>query len=189
MNKKQDERLSNFLIKGQQGCADSYKIFLLEVSMLLRAFLLNKTNSSSDAEDILQETLLSIHQARHTYSPGRPVGPWIYAICENRIIDGARKQSRGERLKKAWALEQNNESIFQADSGYLSERVFELMKSLPQKQKQIIELLKLQGLSVSEISTKTGMSESAIKVAAFRGYETIRKLLGVIKNENRISDS
>ena len=45
----------------------------------------------------------------------------------------------------------------------------------------MIELLKVQGLSVKEVSAHTGMSESSVKVTAFRGYETIRRIFGVDK--------
>jgi RNA polymerase sigma-70 factor (ECF subfamily) len=50
---------------------------------------------------------------------------------------------------------------------------------LPERQRRIIELLKIQELSVREVAAQTGMSESAVKVAAFRGYEAIRKIFGV----------
>jgi RNA polymerase sigma-70 factor (ECF subfamily) len=50
---------------------------------------------------------------------------------------------------------------------------------LPGKQRRVIELLKLQELSVREVAARVGMSESAVKVTAFRGYEAIRKMMGV----------
>ena len=59
--------------------------------------------------------------------------------------------------------------------------VREALADLPEKQRKVIELLKVQGLSVKEVSAHTGMSESAVKVTAFRGYETIRRIFGVDK--------
>ncbi len=184
MDKIRDKRLSDFLILGQQGHAKAYESFLREVSSLLYNFLLSRTSSETDLEDILQETLLSIHRARHSYSPGRPVGPWIYAICENRIIDHARKRLRTERIKEAWKNEPREPADAKAECKPMASLILEQIKMLPKKQRLIIGLLKLQGFSVSEVAAQTGMSKSAVKVSAFRGYETLRKILGVNKDEN-----
>ena len=57
----------------------------------------------------------------------------------------------------------------------------EALASLPEKQRQVIKLLKVQGMSVKEVSVATGMSESSVKVTAFRGYEAIREIFGASK--------
>lgn len=64
------------------------------------------------------------------------------------------------------------------------ERILEALKRLPPRQRQIIELLKLNDLSVKEIAMQLGMQESAVKVTAFRGYAAIRKIFGNGKDEN-----
>lgn len=181
MNREQDQRLSQLLIQGQLGDSKAYEHFLTEVSKLLRPFLAKRIGAPSDLEDVLQETLISIHRARHTYLADRPVGPWIYSICGSRIIDQARKNQRTLKINDAWGNESKQNRTAAVESNDQSAQVLELLKGLPPKQKQIIELLKLEELSVSQIASKIGMSESAVKVAAFRGYQTIRKYFGVKK--------
>jgi len=66
----------------------------VEVSVLLRSYFKKKIFDTNSVEDLLQETLLSIHKSRHTYFPDRPVGPWFYAIAQYRMIDFFRKQKK-----------------------------------------------------------------------------------------------
>jgi RNA polymerase sigma-70 factor (ECF subfamily) len=180
-----DGELSKLLEAAQEGNKDAYKKFLVEVSVLLEAFLVKRMNDSQMVEDVLQDSLLAIHRARHTYLPDRPVGPWLYAICRHRMMDHYRKCRRRERIESfcesdatcfglsADARETNRETD---NSG---ESALDLLDQVSQKQRQVIELLKMGDLSVREVSAQTGMSESAVKVTAFRGYEAIRRFLGI----------
>ena len=45
-------------------------------------------------EDIVQEVLLAVHLKRHTWDPTAPVGPWLFAIARNKIIDALRRRGR-----------------------------------------------------------------------------------------------
>jgi RNA polymerase sigma-70 factor (ECF subfamily) len=45
-------------------------------------------------EDVVQETLISVHKARHTYDPARPFAPWFYAIASHRVVDVFRRDRR-----------------------------------------------------------------------------------------------
>jgi len=69
----------------------------------------------------------------------------------------------------------------QSEENKRGRSVLEALAGLPEKQQQVIKLLKVQGLSVKEVSAATGMSESSVKVTAFRGYESIRQIFGVAK--------
>jgi RNA polymerase sigma-70 factor (ECF subfamily) len=172
-----DRELATLLARAQQGDRRAYEAFLLEAVAVLRGFLTRRMRPLELVEDVLQETLLAIHRARHSYLPGRPVGPWLYAICEHRMADFHRRRRRIERLE-----------VPEADApipivGEPPEQprhsVIEALGRLPGKQRRVIELLKLQALSVQEVAARIGMSESAVKVTAFRGYEAIRRMIGV----------
>uniref|UniRef100_Q01TL1 RNA polymerase, sigma-24 subunit, ECF subfamily n=1 Tax=Solibacter usitatus (strain Ellin6076) TaxID=234267 RepID=Q01TL1_SOLUE len=57
-------------------------------------FFASQMGSTKEAEDMLQEVWLRIHRVRHTYRPGEPVLPWVYAIAHRVRIDNYRKRSR-----------------------------------------------------------------------------------------------
>jgi len=172
------------MVSAQSGNNEDYALFLREVAKMLRPFLAKRMDEDK-VEDVLQETLLTIHQVKHTYLPSRKIEPWIYAICNHRMIDYFRKFRRIEKnevlnfeLIEAAVSQQNTVSFEKTD------RIFGLLDKLPSQQKTVIELLKIQDLSVKDVSQRTGLSESAVKVNAFRGYETIRRWLRIDSNEN-----
>jgi RNA polymerase sigma-70 factor (ECF subfamily) len=168
------------LLRAQEGDEVAYERFLREASEVLRSFLSKRMAQASDRlEDVLQETLIAVHRARHSFLAGRPLGPWLYAICDHRVVEFFRRHRRISRIEipmAARTIETPEEPppVEETLGTFLQEA---LMK-LPSKQRTIIELLKLQDLSVKEAALHTGMSESAVKVTAFRGYEAIRRMLG-----------
>ena len=168
MDAARDRELADLLVLAQRGHRHAYERFLLEVSALLRRFLGRRMGAPQLVEDVLQDTLLTIHRARHSYLPGRPMAPWLYTICEHRMNDFHRRRRRIERLEVPapdglpdLAAEPERET---------SPVVLEALGRLPGRQRRVIELLKLQDLSVREVAASVGMSESAVKVTAFRGY-------------------
>ena len=183
MNPARDQALANLLQQAREGDQAAYEGFLREVSVVLRAFLAKRMSSASDrVEDVLQETLLAVHRARHTFLAGRPIGPWLYAICEHRMADFYRRHRRIEAIEvshEMQTMEPSDRAEAEPESDGLADRVREALTKLPRKQRLIIEWLKLQDLSVKEVAVQAGMSESAVKVTAFRGYEAIRRMLGV----------
>jgi RNA polymerase sigma-70 factor, ECF subfamily len=181
LNPARDQQLAELLRRAQEGDQAAYENFLREASEVLRAFLAKRMMSASDrVEDVLQETLLTLHRARHSFLPGRPIGPWLYAICEHRMTEFYRRHRRIQAVE----MSTDAQEIAAADRSEpevqgLGALVSEALMKLPHKQRMIIECLKLQDLSVKEVAVQVGMSESAVKITAFRGYEGIRKMLGV----------
>ena len=181
LNSARDQQLAGLLLEAQDGNQVAYERFLREVSAVLRPFLSKRMSAASDrVEDVLQDTLLAVHRARHSYLEGRPIGPWLYAICEHRMAEFFRRHKRIQRVEvsaEPEVVEAAGDSLPQP--GALGVLVHEALMKLPHKQRTIIEFLKIQELSVKEIAMQTGMSESAVKITAFRGYEAIRKMLGL----------
>jgi RNA polymerase sigma-70 factor (ECF subfamily) len=180
LDPERDNELAVLLAEAQKGDQGAYEKFLREASVMLRGFLIRRMGRVEIAEDVLQETLLSVHRARHTHIPGRPVAPWLFAICQHRMTDYYRRHRRIERVE-VLATEEVVELGYTTDTAeyHRGNYVLEALARLPEKQRQVIELLKLQGFSVKEVAVLTDMSESSVKVTAFRGYEAIRRIFGV----------
>jgi RNA polymerase sigma-70 factor, ECF subfamily len=172
-----DHELAVLLALAQDGDRQAYEKFLLGACQVLRAFLARRMREAELAEDVLQDTLLAIHRARHTHIPGRAVGPWLYSICEHRMVDFYRSRRRIARVEAPGA--DTPRSAGDEPPTLPRTVVFEVLERLPGRQRRVIELLKLHDLSVREVADEIGMSESAVKVTAFRGYEAMRKMMGV----------
>lgn len=174
-----EARLRTALEAGLAGDARAYRTFLEELGACLRAYLRRRLHHApADVEDLLQETLLAIHNGRHTWVPSQPVTPWLYAIARYKLIDHARAHRRRDALNLS--LEDAGELLAAADHepAQAGHDVGLLLQQLPDHHRLPILFVKVEGLSVREASERTGMSESAIKVGVHRGLKALARLIG-----------
>ena len=169
-----EERLRGLLVRGLAGDALAYHAFLKELTGHLRAFLRKRcARLPEEVEDLVQESLLAVHNQRHTYDLGQPVTAWVYAIARYKLIDLLRRRSRTDVLNDP--LDEENELLISSDNEAAEARrdVAKLLEDLPDRQRVPIIHMKIEGLSVTETARRTGMSESAVKVGVHRGLKTL----------------
>jgi RNA polymerase sigma-70 factor (ECF subfamily) len=141
---------------------------------LLRFFLAQE-NTRAEAEDLLQETWLRIHKARHTYRVGAPVLPWVFAIAKHVRVDGYRKRRRIQQHEIATNSLPADASV--RERAHTAETSFEsLIADLPDSQREVLTMLKVNGLSLEEIAQATSSSVGAVKMKASRAYAKLRTL-------------
>ena len=164
--------------QAQAGDQRAYAGLLQEISRMLRPFLSKRLSFTSEVDDLLQEILISIHKARHTYDGNRPCKPWIYAIAKFRLQDHLRAHY-SDQLHHAVNLEEMedflHENVTETDISY--ESISGEVEKLPEKQATILRLMHQQGFTAKEVAEKIGMNESAVKVAAHRAYKILRQKL------------
>jgi len=142
---------------------------------LLRFFAMQRT-SRPEAEDLLQETWMEIHKARHTYRAGEPVLPWLYAIARHIQVDHYRKRSRTEKREQTMGMGREAADV-RPDAG-AGWDLTELLAPLPASQREVIEMLKIAGMSLQEVARATSSSVGSVKQKAHRAYEKLRERLG-----------
>ena len=171
--------LSSLMHKAQQGDKQAYSTLFVQVTPKLRSFISRKINNPVDMEDIVQEILISLHKAGHTYDASRPFEVWMYTIARYRLNDHLRSYYKNESLKEKIRLESdyfyNNSNV--TSSTEIDESISELIDALPEKQKTIVKMMKVEGYTAKETAEKVNMSETAVKVAAHRIYKKIAEKL------------
>ena len=163
----------------QAGDSQAYHRLLTSLLPDLRAFVRSRLWDPAAAEDVVQNVLLSVHRARNTYRPERPFAPWLWAIARNAIIDAHR--ARGVRQRREVSLETVDEPAQPAslpEDQELSPQLAQALDSLPPSQREAVELIHVEGLSVSEAAVRAGTTPGALKVRAHRGYRALRAILG-----------
>lgn len=177
-----DPDLSALMQAAQHGDKTAYQLLLHTVTPQLRAYLNHRFFYKDYIDDVLQETLMALHRARHTYRPEQPFENWMYGIARHKLIDAIRKYSR----HTAREILTENVQIFPVTQRSLSSNMKEeelehdILKALAQlskKQREAVRMTKINGLSVSEAAEKTGLSESAIKVNTHRGLKKMQEWL------------
>lgn len=173
-----EDRLRDLLIRGLAGDTSSYHAFLKELSAHLRAFLRGRLARLPDeVEDLVQETLLAVHNQRHTYDAGQPLTAWVHAIARYKLIDLLRRRGGRDALNNP--LDDELDVLAYSDTEATDARrdVAKLLERLPDRQRLPIVHMKLEGLSVVETARITGMSVSAVKVGVHRGLKTLAAMI------------
>jgi RNA polymerase sigma factor (sigma-70 family) len=173
-----EEEWAKMMRAAMLGDSDAYRALLSEMTPVLRTaarkHLSRFGRASSDAEDVVQETLLAIHLKRHTWDTGRPIRPWIAAIARNKLIDALRR--RGHRIE----VQIDNIDIAQ-DPDDCSDPLdhYELdrmLENLNERQRDIVRSLSLNGASVRETARRLAMSEGAVRVSLHRALAALATL-------------
>src|SRR5579871_4541918 len=167
--------LDRWMERYQQANPEAPAALVGALSPALLRFFKSQVSSREQADDLLQETWLRIHRVRHTYRPGEPVLPWVYAIARRARVDGYRRSRR-------IAVHETTPHVLPEPPAQGEPRntlpAFEtLVACLPDAQREVITMLKVGGLSLEEVARATSSTVGAVKQKAHRAYERLRRLL------------
>ena len=163
------------MVAAQGGDASSYRRLLSEVALWLRRYYARRLPPAM-IDDAIQETLIAIHEKRHTYDPARPFGAWLAAIARYKWIDALRSL----KAKPTAALD-DDIPVPDHEEAMTSARSLErLLATLKPAQSRVIRLVKLQGFSIEEASNATGQSAALVKANIYRG---LRRLTSLVRGE------
>jgi RNA polymerase sigma-70 factor, ECF subfamily len=159
----------------QQGDPNACQELLDDIGPSLTRFLRRRVADPHELEDVYQEVFMAIFEARHTYQPGRPFEPWLFAIARNIAVDYSRRR---------WARSHWEELVAEpperpADvSNAAAPELGEVLAGLPPDQREAFSMLKLDGLSVEKAAARAGVSVGALRVRAHRAYKSLKRLIG-----------
>lgn len=169
-----EERLKALFIRGLDGDAAAYHAFLSDLTGHLRGFLRKRLfYLQDDIEDLVQEILMAVHNARHTYRPDHPLTAWVHAIARYKLADFFRARSRREALHMPLDDELEIFATCDVEPAEARRDLSKLLEQLPDRQRLPILHVKLEGLSVTETAKLTGLSDSAVKVGVHRGLKAL----------------
>jgi RNA polymerase sigma-70 factor, ECF subfamily len=179
--------LERLMKRYQSGDVAAANELVDRLSGKLHLFFSSQMGSRAQADDMLQETWLRIHRARHTYRLGESLLAWVYAIARRVRIDSYRRRRRIERREAAF------ESLDNMRSGKRTANALcalgsepqphslpsfrELVAPLPESQREILVMLKVNGLSIEEVARATSSTAGSVKQKVHRAYDRLRALL------------
>jgi RNA polymerase sigma-70 factor, ECF subfamily len=175
-----DLRLLRCFTAGVAGDPPSYRGFLVMLDALLRRYFRKRlTDRAADVDDLVQEAVLAVHHRRHTFSGTVPITVWVHAIARHKFIDLLRADaSRAALFEPIDAAACEAAGPDDIAAWQARRDLHRLLARLPSSQRQAIEAMKVEGLSVSEAARATGLSESAVKVYVHRGLRALRSAAG-----------
>lgn len=177
-----EDRLAAGMAAAQRGDGTAYRTVLTDSLPVIAAAARAAGARGALVDDVVQETLLTLHGARQTYDPARPFLPWLRAIARRRAIDALRREGRRVReVHDPIALDAHpdesgapGDALEAADRGRLLRAA---VASLPVSQREAVEHLSLAERSLDEASALTGRSKVALKVNLHRALKALRQRL------------
>lgn len=167
--------LARLMAAGQRGDRAAYRQLLALCLPLLRRFFRNRLPESG-IDDLVQETLMSLHQKRDSWDPARAFLPWLAAIARYRWVDHLRRgYARPEApLEDVFGVESGEAAIV---ARFGCDR---LLAQLPDAQAAAIRATRIEGLSTADAADRLGQSESLVKVNVHRG---LKKLAALVEDD------
>lgn len=165
-------RWDEWMLASLKGEQNAYRMLLTDLRLWLTAYFSKRVHHNM-VDDLVQDTLMTLHSKRQTFDPRYPFGPWISALARHRCIDYLRASLKYVETQ----LEDNFPSPEIDRDQYAKHDVKTLLKLIPLAQAQIIEMVKLQEMTVEEVSKQTGHSRSLIKIMVHRG---LKKMMAAV---------
>lgn len=163
------------MVASQAGDAAAHRLLLDALAVRLRAYFQRRIGAdTADAEDLVQETLFSVHRRRDSYWPDLPFLAWVHAIARYRLIDHYRRQGRRREIPLEDAAE------FAAVDVALDDRLDadRMLSALSPRDERLVKATRIEGRSVAEAAMDQGVTEGAAKVAIHRAVRRLEALFG-----------
>jgi RNA polymerase sigma-70 factor, ECF subfamily len=173
-----DSNLEMLMARYQAGDFAAATALIQRISPQLHRFFLVQSASRADADDLLQETWLRIHKVRHTYRQGEPVLPWFYAIARYARVDHYRK------IRRSRSREQSLDDIAEVPAQFSTAQSHDLeslLAPLPESQREVIEMLKVAGMSLEEVARATSSTVGSVKQKVHRAYKKLREKMSAME--------
>lgn len=171
-----EERLRPLMIRSLAGDSGAHRELLSVLGRYLRGYFARRIGAAAaEVEDLVQETLLAVHLKRDSYDRSLPFTPWAYALARYKLIDHLRRRKRAMQvpLEDAGALFAADD----AEQGALHTDLDRLLQRLPDRQRSLLEDVKLQGLSVEEAARKRGVTAVSARVMLHRSLKWLNQAL------------
>ncbi|HEX9462141.1 MAG TPA: sigma-70 family RNA polymerase sigma factor [Alphaproteobacteria bacterium] len=178
-----DERRAALMAAAQAGDGAAYQALLRDCISIVQAIARRQGVPADRIDDVVQETLLSVHRARHTYDPQRPFIGWLRAIAQRRAIDVLRSTGRHGRreVHAPLAYESFPDAAApdrDAERAQAGSTIAPAIAALPAGQREAVQRLVLEERSLAEAAVITGRKPGALKVNLHRALKTLRAKLG-----------
>ncbi|UYO01369.1 MAG: sigma-70 family RNA polymerase sigma factor [Devosia sp.] len=165
--------MRELMLAALDGDAVAYRRLLADLTRYLRPWFARRLGPAhaSQAEDLVQETLLAVHTRRMTYDRTRPFTAWLHAVAHHKYVDYVRRTA----IRPTVPLEDDAPIFATDDSANAADQldVAAVLSEVPDRTADLIRQTRIEGASVAEAAQRHGMTETAAKVSIHRGLKSL----------------
>ena len=168
--------LEDLMSRYQQADDQAATALIEKVTPLLQRYFLMQASNRRYSDDLVQDTWIRVHQARHTYRRGDSVLPWVFAIARHTGLDHYRRTKRVE-IRETQVDVLPDVAAPTAREENQGPDIATMLADLPQSQRDVLVMLKVTGMSLDEVAKATSSSIGSVKQKAHRAYTRLREAL------------
>ncbi len=173
--------MADYLIAiAERADMEAFEALFAEFGPRVRAYLLKMTRNSQAAEDLTQETMLSIWRKAGQYDRSRgPASAWMFTIARNVWIDAWRKQRRPalDPDDPAMAAEPEPDAAYRIELKQSHDALHKALQRLPKEQVELIRLSFFEEASHSTIANRLGLPIGTVKSRIRLAFGRLRAAL------------
>lgn len=170
---------STLLARIGQGDETGMEAIFKRYSGPVYSVALRVLHDSGQAEDVMQEIFLQLWRNPEAFVHGRgSLGAWLVVVARNRAIDVLRRRKPTDSVDEV-VLASPCDISAEAERNGMMEKVRVILADLPEEQRKSLELAYFEGLSHSEIASRTGDPLGTVKTRIRLGLMSLRKALHV----------
>ncbi|MHB0754599.1 RNA polymerase sigma factor [Polaribacter sp. M15] len=186
-----------FIHQLQQGKQAAFSKLLDDYQQRVFSTCISFVPNKEDAEDIAQDVFLEVFKSIAKFKGNSKLSTWIYRIATNKCLEFIRKKNTKKRFafmqaimgteipidKTSYFTEFNHPGVV-LENKEKSAIIFKAINTLPETQRVIFTLAKIDGKSYQEIVEITGKSLSSVESVLFRAKKTLKKKLADFYKNN-----
>ena len=179
--------MTDNLEKLKNGDEQAFEAFIRENQTRVYRIALSLVHNPQDAEDIAQETFVKVYMSISSFNGQSAITTWMYRIVYNLAVDFLKKHGKRAIVTKTLDAPEDPELLILSDESFLPEEAFEkkqmkrdlyeALKTLPDEQRELIELKDIHGFSYEEIVAMTSLKEGTLKSRLNRGRLALKNYL------------
>ncbi|MBQ4629075.1 MAG: sigma-70 family RNA polymerase sigma factor [Clostridia bacterium] len=179
--------MTDNLEKLKTGDEQAFEAFIRENQTRVYRIALSLVHNPQDAEDIAQETFVKVYMSISSFNGQSAITTWMYRIVYNLAVDFLKKHGKRAKVTKTLDDPEDPELLILSDESFLPEEAFEkkqmkrdlyeALKTLPDEQRELIELKDIHGFSYEEIVAMTSLKEGTLKSRLNRGRLALKNYL------------
>jgi len=161
------------------GDVDAFTALVIALHPVVHRWALVFADDPDEADDIVQETFVQMHRHLGQFQGEAPLEGWLYRIV--RRAAGQRRRSALRRLRLAASSRARPErDAYLTDPGarvdreWAAARIRDFFRGLPARQREIFDLVDLQGYDPADVARMTGMNPATVRVHLFRARAAVR---------------
>lgn len=174
------EQLEALVRQAQAGDEQAFSRLVERCYSQIYRWALVRTNDGDDAEDVTQNVLVRLYTRLRQYDGRSRFTTWLYRVTANTAGGFFRKRAARQRAADRFsepdaAHPGATDPLDRIHTANLTERVMAFFRELPQKQREIFDLVDLQGFAPTEIAEMLDMNPVTVRAHLCKARRTVRR--------------